>query len=162
MFSQRTPKVQIKYCVWLVDLHTICAKHSMDTWFSSIDDIRKCLLDIKHGWTKTHFETWITRNDVIGVSSVHLPYLIILTAYLCSQWTPNVQIKKFMYDWSIYRPFVQNRGWIPDSLQIIIFVYVCSTWCIVELETLFDSWITRNDRNGISLFHLPYLITFMA
>jgi hypothetical protein len=58
------------------------------------------------------------------VSLFHLSYLITLTAYLCSQWTPNVQMKYFMFDWSIYRLLVLNRGWKRDPLQIMIFVYV--------------------------------------
>jgi hypothetical protein len=44
----------------------------------------------------------------------------------------------------------------------MIFVYVCSTWSIVENKTRFKTWITRNDVNGLSLFQLPYLITLMA
>jgi hypothetical protein len=38
-------------------------------------------------------------------------------AYLCSQWEPNVQIKYFMFDCSIYRLFVLNRGCKLDSLS---------------------------------------------
>jgi hypothetical protein len=45
---------------------------------------------------KTRFETCITRNDVNGVNLFHLSYLIILPAYVCSQWAPNVQIKIFI------------------------------------------------------------------
>jgi hypothetical protein len=41
--------------VWLVDLQTICAKYGLETWFSPNDDIRKCLLDMKHGSTKYAF-----------------------------------------------------------------------------------------------------------
>jgi hypothetical protein len=111
---------------------------------------------------KTHFETWITRNDVNGVSWFHLSYLITLMAYLCSQRTPNVQIKYFMFDWPIYRQFELNRGWKRDPHQIMIFVYVCWTWYIVDLIARFETWIRWNDVNGVSLFHLPYLITLMA
>jgi hypothetical protein len=50
---------------------------------------------------KTLFQAWITRYDVNGVSFFHLSYLIILMVYLCSQWTSNLQIKYFMFDWSI-------------------------------------------------------------
>jgi hypothetical protein len=74
--SQRTPNVQIKYFVWLVDLQIICSKHGLDTWFSPIDDIRKCSFDMKNSWTKTRFETWITRRDVNVVRMFHLSYLI--------------------------------------------------------------------------------------
>jgi hypothetical protein len=105
---------------------------------------------------KSRFETWITRNGVNGVSLFHLLYLITLMAYLWSQWTPNIQIKYFMFDWSIYRLFVLNRSWKPNSLLIIIFVNDSSTWNIVELKTRFETWITRNDVNGVSLFHQSY------
>jgi hypothetical protein len=111
---------------------------------------------------KTRLETWITRNDVNGVSLFHLSYLITLMAYLCLQWTHNVQMKYFMFDWSIYRQYVLNRSCKRDSLQISIFVYVSSTWGIVELKTRLENWITRNDVNGVSLYHLFYLITLMA
>jgi hypothetical protein len=83
-------------------------------------------------------------------------------AFLCSQWTPNVQIKYFTFDFSIYRLFVVYGGGKRDSLQIIIFVYICSTWSIVELKARFETWITRNDVNGVSWFHLSFLITLMA
>jgi hypothetical protein len=117
-------------------------------------------------WTmvqlKTRFETWITRNDVNGVSLFHLSYLITLMAYICSQWSPNDQIKYFIFDWSIYRLFLLNTGWKRDCLQMIIFVNVCSTWCIVELKTCFETWITRNDVNGVYWFHFSNIITVLA
>jgi hypothetical protein len=103
---------------------------------------------------KTRFKKWITINDVNGVSLFHISNLITLTSYLCSQRTPNVQIKYFIFDWSIYRLFVLNRGWNLDSLQIMIFVNVCWTWRMVDLKTRFETRITRNDVNGVSLFHL--------
>jgi hypothetical protein len=111
---------------------------------------------------KSRFETWITSNDVKGVCLYHVSYLITLTAYLYSQWTPNVQIKYFMFDWSIYRLFVLNSGWKRDSLQIKTFVYVSSTWISVERRKRSVTWITRNDVNVVSLFHLSYLITLMT
>jgi hypothetical protein len=114
------------------------------------------------GELKTRFETWITRNDVNGISFFPFYYLITLMAYLWSQWTPNAQIKYFMFDWPIYRLFVLNRGWKRDSLQIMIFVNVCWTWSIVEIKTLFETWITRNDVNGVSLIDTSYLITLMS
>jgi hypothetical protein len=111
---------------------------------------------------KTRFETWITSNGVNGLSLFHFTYLITLIVYLWSQWTPNVQFKYFMFDCSIYRLFVLNRCWQRGSFQIMIFVYVSSTWSIVELNTHFEKWITRNDVNGVSLYHLSYLISLMT
>jgi hypothetical protein len=83
---------------------------------------------------KLSFESWIPRNDVNGVYLFLLSYVITVMAYLCSQWTPNIQIKYLMFRWSIYRLLVLSRGRIRECLQIIIFVYVCSTWSIVELK----------------------------
>jgi hypothetical protein len=87
---------------------------------------------------KTRFETRI-KYDVNGVSLFHFSHLITLTAYLCSQWSPNVQIKYFMYDWSIYRLFLLNRGWKPVSLQIMIYVYFCLIWGLVEVNSRFGT-----------------------
>jgi hypothetical protein len=46
--------------IWLVDLQTLRAKYWLETWFTPIDDIRKCLLDMKQGWTKKAF--WDMNN----------------------------------------------------------------------------------------------------
>jgi hypothetical protein len=123
-------------------------------------------LNVSSTWSivelNTRFEAWITRNDVNGVSFFHLSYLITPMAYLCSQWTPKVQIKYFTFDWSIYRLFVLNRTCKGDSLQIIIFVYICSILGIGEPKTRFHTWITKSNVNCVSLFHLSYLITLMA
>jgi hypothetical protein len=81
---------------------------------------------------------------------------------MCPHRNRNVQIKYFTFDWSMYRIFVLYTGWKHDSLQMIIFVNVFPTWSIFSLKTRFEASITRNDVNGVSLFHLPYLITFMA
>jgi hypothetical protein len=82
--------------------------------------------------------------------------------YLCSQRTPNAQINYFMLDWSIYTLFVLNRGCKRDSLQITIFVHVCSKWSIVELKTCYETSITTNNLNGVSLIHHSYILTIMA
>jgi hypothetical protein len=81
-------------------------------------------------------------------------------AYLFSQWTTNVQINYCTFDWSTYRLFVLNRGWKRDSLQIMIFVFLCSTWIIFELITRFEAWITRNDVNGVCLFSFLIINTY--
>jgi hypothetical protein len=103
---------------------------------------------------KTRLETWITIIDANGVNFFLLSYLITLMAYLCSQWAPNILIKYFKFDWQIYRLFVLNTVWEHDSLQMMIFVYVCSTCSVVELKTLFETWIAKTDLNGVYCFHL--------
>jgi hypothetical protein len=148
--------------VWLFDLQTICAKDGLETWFSPNDDIRNYLLDMKHGSTKNAFRDWITRNDLNGVSFFYLSCLITLTAYVSSQGIPTVQILYFMFDWSIYRLFVLNTNRKRESLQMIIFVIICSTWSMVQVKTRFETSITRKDVNGVSFFHLSNIITLMA
>jgi hypothetical protein len=48
------------FYVWMVNLQPICAKYGLDTWFFTIDDFRKCLLDMKHSWPKNAF--WDVNN----------------------------------------------------------------------------------------------------
>jgi hypothetical protein len=67
-----------------------------------------------------------------------------------------------MFDKSIYRLLVLNTASKCNSLQIMVFVNICSTWSMVQLNTRFGTWITRNDVNGVGLFHLYYLIILMA
>jgi hypothetical protein len=124
-------------------LQFICVKHELGMWLSPIQlFVNGCSI-----WsiveTITRFETWITRNDVNGVSLFHLPYLITLMTYLCSQWTPNVQINLFMLHWSIYELFVLTTGWTRESIQLNIFVNVCSTWKLVELITFWEANNTK-------------------
>jgi hypothetical protein len=111
---------------------------------------------------KTRFESWITRKVVNGASLFHLSYIKTLMTYPCSQRTSIVQINCFMFNWPIYRLFVLNTVWILDSIQMIIFVSVSLTLSLVELKTRFETWLTRNDVNAVSLFHLSYLTTLMV
>jgi hypothetical protein len=113
--------------------HTICAKDGLEMWFPPNDEIRKYLIDMQQGSTKNAF--WDMNNTKWRkwCSLFHLSYLITLMVYLRSQQTPDVQIKYFMFGWSIFTLFVLNRAWKRDSLQIIIFVYICSTLNVVEL-----------------------------
>jgi hypothetical protein len=111
---------------------------------------------------KTRFETSVTRNDIYGVSLIHLSYLITPIDYLCPEKTTNIQIKFFMFLWTIYRLFMLNMGFKSESLQIMILVSVWSTCSVVEIKTQFETLKARNVENGVSLFHLSYLITLMA
>jgi hypothetical protein len=146
----------------LVYIKTICAKEALETILFPNNDIRICLLDKKHSRSKNAY--WDVNNKKWRKWCKFLSpfYLITLMAYVCSQRPPNVKIKYFMFDWSIYRLFVLNRGWKHDSLHIMVYVYVSSTWSIIELKTRFETWITRNDVNGLRLYNLYYLITLMA
>jgi hypothetical protein len=122
--------IQVFY-VWLVKLQNICAKERMVMWPSPINDISTCLIDMQRSWTKTLFETRKARYDVNGVSLFHHSYLKTIMTYMCSHRIPNIQIKYFMFDWSIYRLFVLNTDWKHYSPQMMVFVNICSTWSIV-------------------------------
>jgi hypothetical protein len=113
-------------------------------------------------WNKTRFVTWIERNDLNGVYWVNFSYLITVFAYLCSQFAALVQIRYFLFDWSIYRIFVLNKAWKRGSLQIMIFVYGGSTCSVVGLKTRFETWIAWNEVNEVYTFHLSYLMTALT
>jgi hypothetical protein len=97
--SQRTQNFQDKYFMFdssiyiLVELNS-SRKHDSLQMMKFVKVC--CTLSMVE--LKTRIETWITRKDVKCVCLFHLPYLIKLMVYLCSQWTPNVQIKYFMFD----------------------------------------------------------------
>jgi hypothetical protein len=163
LYSQRSPNVQIMYFMFEWSIYRLFA---LNTGWKRDSIQIMIFVNVCSTWSmvelKTRFETWLTWIDVIGVSLFHLSNLITLMAFLCSQWTPKIQIKYFMFDLSIYRLFMINRGRKRDLLQIMIFLNVCSTSYIVERKVRFETWITWNDVNGVSLFHLSYLITLMA
>jgi DNA-directed RNA polymerase subunit RPC12/RpoP len=146
------------FYVWLVDLQTIALNTGWK--YDSLQMmIFVCLFAIQRSWFKTRFESWITWNDVNNVNLFLFSYLITLMLYLCSHCAPPVQIVYSIFDWSIYILFLLSRGWKLEPLQMIIFVYFCSTCSVGELKTSFETWITRNGLNGVNLFHLAYLIT---
>jgi hypothetical protein len=88
------------------------------------------------------FDTSITRNEVSGVSLFHFSNLITLMAYLCSQRAPNIQIKYFMFDWWIYWLFVLNTTLKLNSVEVIIFVNIYTTWSMVYIKDAF--WYVNN------------------
>jgi hypothetical protein len=65
----------------------------------------------------------------------------------------NCQNQYFMIDWLIYKLFVFNTEWKRDSLQMMIFLYVCSTCSVFELKTQFESWIEKMTWMVYILFH---------
>jgi DNA-directed RNA polymerase subunit RPC12/RpoP len=151
MGSQWAPKFQIKYFMFDSLIYRILVlisgwNRTHTNWRYSYVCSTCSVVELK-----TRFETWITRNGLNGVNLFHLSYLITLTTYMYSQWAPNVQLNYFMFDWSLYILFVLNRGWKRDSLQMMIFVYVCSTCSVVELKTRFMTWI---ELKGVYTSHI--------
>jgi hypothetical protein len=57
---------------------------------------------------------------------------------------------------------VLNAAWKLDSFQTRIFVYVCSTGNVVELKTLFETWIERNIINGVYSLHVQLIWAIYA
>jgi hypothetical protein len=117
---------------------------------------------MKNGWTKNAFK--YVNNEKCSKMCKCFSHLLLITLmdYLCSHRKPNFETKYFMFDWSMYMLTVLNRAWKRETLQITIFEYVCWTCRLVELKTRFQTWITRNDINGVILFHLSLIITHMA
>jgi hypothetical protein len=112
------------------------------------------LLDNKHGWNENAFWDVINKKWCKFVS----PFLFNNT-YGLPALTKDTkfQFKYIIFDWLLYRLFVLNRSWKSDSLQIMTFVHICSTWSIDELKTRFETWITWNDVNGNWFTYLIYL-----
>jgi hypothetical protein len=136
------------FYVLLVDLQTICATYGRETWFSTNDDIRKCLLDMKNVSTKNAFwgfndKDWRKWCDFVS------PFLFNNTYGLPVVTKETKCPNQVFYDWAVL-----NRAWKRDPLQIMIFVYVCSTWSMVEIKTCFETWITRYDVNAACFFTL--------
>jgi hypothetical protein len=107
------------------------------------NDILICLLDIQSSWIKNAFSDennkkwhkWCKINSPFSYNNTYgLPVLTMDTG--C---TNQVFL---IFDWSIYRTCVLNTGWKRESLQLMIFVNVCTSWSKVELNTRFETWIT--------------------
>jgi hypothetical protein len=108
MYSQRTPNFENKYFMfdWAIYKRFVLNRRWKRDYLEIMILVNACsTLSIVE--LKTRFDSRIT-YDVNGVSLFHFSHLITLMAYLCSQWTPNVQIMYFMFVWSIYRLFVLN------------------------------------------------------
>jgi hypothetical protein len=104
---------------------------------------------MKHGWSKKAF--WYVNNKKWRKWCKFVsPFLFNNTYGLPVLTTdPKLQINYFIFDRLTYRLVVLNRRWKGDCFKIMIFVYVCSTWSLVELETRYDSWVTGNDVNDM-------------
>jgi hypothetical protein len=155
--TQRTRKVQIKYFMFEWSIYRLFVTYrSWKTCLPPNNDIRICLFDMRHIWTKNAF--WDLNNkkwrkwcnfilSFLFNDSYGLPVLTMGTN------CPNQVIYVCLVD---LHYICINRGWKFDSLQMMIFVNICSTWRIVELKTCFETWMTRIDVN------VSYLITLIS
>jgi hypothetical protein len=132
MFIMDTKFPNQEFYVWLVHLQGICDNRSWKR--ASLQIMIFVCVCTTWGIVELNmrFEAWRTRNILNGECLFHLSYLITHMAYLCTQWTPHVQNKYFMFDCWIYRPFVVNRSWKHDSPNNVIRI------CLLDMRR---SWI---------------------
>jgi hypothetical protein len=125
------------FYVWLVDLKNICDNTTLKR-----DSLKMMIFEnVCSTWSMVHIKDafWYVNNKKwSGAILFHLSNLKTLMAYLCSKRTPNMQIKYFMFDWWIYRLFVLNTTLKRNSVQMMIFVNVCSTWSKVYIKDAID------------------------
>jgi hypothetical protein len=134
------------FYVWLVDLHTICANYVLETSLCPNDDIRKCLLDMKRGSNKNTL--WnVNKKEWLKWFKMVQPFLFNNIYFLPVLTMDTKCPNKVFYDC-----LVINGAWNLVFLQIMIFGNVCSTEGVVELNTRFETWITRNDLSCVSFF----------
>jgi hypothetical protein len=148
MFDWSIHRLFVLNRAWkLVSFQIMIFVNICSTWDSST----------KNAFWDVNYKKWCKWCNFVSPFLYNNPYgLHVLTM------DTNVQIMYFMFDWLINRQFVLNTGWKRDSLQMIVDVIVCSTWCIVQLKTCFVLWITRSGVNGVNLFLLSYLLTLMV
>jgi hypothetical protein len=108
--SQWAPNVQMNYFMfnW-----SVCRLLVLNRCWKPISHqmmIFVCYFDMQRSWTKN--ELWAVNNMKCRKwCKFFSPFnLIILTTYLCLQWAPNIHFMYFIFDWSIYRLLVLNRG----------------------------------------------------
>jgi hypothetical protein len=120
--------------------------------------IRICLFDKQRSRTKNAF--WDLNNKTWRKwCTFALPFLFNNTSGLPVLTMGNKCLNQVFYVWLVdLQTSAVNTVWKHDSLQIMIFVYVCSTFSLVDLKTRFETWITRNDVNDVNLFLFSYLI----
>jgi hypothetical protein len=123
--------------------------------------IRICLFEKQRSWTKNAF--WdLNNNKWLKWCKFVLRFLVNNTSGLPVLTMGSKCPNQVFYVWVVdLQTIALNTGWKHETLQMMIFVYICSTFNLVDLKTRFDSWITRNDVNDVNLFPFSYLITVM-
>jgi hypothetical protein len=126
--SQWAPNVQFKYSMFDWSMYILFVLNSGLKRDSLQMMIFECLFDMQRFWTKNKF--WDLKWNI---SCIYVPHFWNNNnfgaghwAYMCSPWALSIELMCFMCDWSIYTPLVLNTCWKRNSLQMVIFVYVCS------------------------------------
>jgi hypothetical protein len=154
LYSQRTPNVQIKFLMFDGSIYRLFVLNGGWKRDSFQLMIFECLLVMRHIWTKSAF--WDQNNKKWRKWCQFASPFLFQNSYGLPVLTNDFKCPNHVYYvWLVdLQTFVLNRAWKRDSLQIMIFVYVCSTWGVVELKTRFETWKARNDVNGASLSYL--------
>jgi hypothetical protein len=118
------------FYVSLVDLQTVLNRGWKRD--SPNNDIRICLLEMRHSWTKNAF--WDVNNKKWRKWCKYVSPFIFNNTYGLPVLTMDTKCpNEVFYVWLIdLQAILLNKGWKRDSLQIMIFAYVYSTWDIVE------------------------------
>jgi hypothetical protein len=122
-------------CIIANGLQLNCDEYGLQTWFAPSKKVVVCRLTY----------SLFVKNTVC--------HTVCLFWECTRYWSPAT----WRYKCIECRPFVVNTGWKLDSLQMIIFLYVCSTFSVGELKKRFETWIARNKVNGVHLFHLQLI-----
>jgi hypothetical protein len=147
------------FYVWLVDLQIICAKKSLETLVPPNIVSCICFLVMKHRCTKNAF--WNVNNKKCRKWFKFVTPFLFNHSYGLPVITMDTKCpNQVFYVWLVdLQTICAKYGLKCNSLQMMKFVNICSTWSMVLMKTRFETWLTRND---VSLFHLFYLLTFMA
>jgi hypothetical protein len=86
----------------------------------------------------------------------NLRNLITHMAYLCSQRAPKVQLKYFLFHWSIYRLFVLNWVWKSNSFQMR---YIRTCLPNIKHGSTKNAFFDVNNKKWRVwyMFHAPFL-----
>jgi DNA-directed RNA polymerase subunit RPC12/RpoP len=163
MCSKLSPILEIMYCMFdcsiyrIVILTTGRRRNFLQMIFVYVCSTCS-VLEIK-----TRLETWKARIEVNVVYWFHICYLVTVLALVIKlTGAPNrYQLSKSVIRFFNLQTIFAYTGWKPDSLQMMIFLYICSTCSVVFLKTQFETLIERNDVKGVYLLHFSYIITIL-
>jgi hypothetical protein len=127
------------FYIWLVYLQTMCRKNGLEKWISPNHNIHICLFDMQCNWTKNVF--WKVNNRKWRKLCIFpSPFLFNNTYGLPGLTMGNKSSNQEFYVWFVDLQNTCAKYWLEtESHQLMIFVYVCSTCCVVELKTCFET-----------------------
>jgi hypothetical protein len=126
LWSQRTPNDQIKYFKFDWSIYRLFV---LKTTFKR-DSLQMLFVNVWSTWSMVHIKDafWYVNNKKWSKRCKFVSLFLFNNAYGLPMLTTdtNYPIKYFMFDWRNYRLFVLNTTFKRNSVQIMIFVNVCS------------------------------------